>query len=453
MIKHFILFIGLTVFSGCSSLNIKEVSVGKNYKNERLETLPNGLKVYFIQDESLPVVDFQLLIPVGASQDPVSQEGLYSLTARLLDKGTQTKSALEIADAFADVGSDFSAGAGHDFLILSTQALITQLDPVLNLTSDVLFNPIFPDEEIIRERQQMLVQLKSRKDRSGSFAETIFAQNFFGGHKYGDDLLGNEESLKKIQRKDIQNFYKKFFQPQGARLAVTGKLNPEIENKVRNLFSKWPATGSYQKLEHPLKIKTPSEKNRFFESPHKAQTEIRMALPGLARSNKDFLSLRLINEVLGGSFASRLNQRIRDDLGLTYSIYSYVDARDQGGAWVISTSTKNESAEKTISEIRQVLQKFYDEGISLSELEAAKNLIKAQLPRALETSDKLGFNLIALDFYGVDKDYLINFNKNVDEIKLNSLNQILKKYLKISDLQTFVFSGEKPNLITLDSYR
>jgi zinc protease len=449
MIKSIGILFSLVAMSSCTHLANQRDDLTKNYKNERQEVLPNGLKIYFIQDDSLPVVDFQLLIPVGGIHDPGGQEGLYSLTTRLLDKGTKSKSALEIADAIADAGSDFSGSTGQDFLIISTQALLTQMDPVLDLTAEVLFNPTFPQAEIDREKEQMRVQLKARRDRSGSFAETLFSQNYFSGHLYGRDLLGSEESLNKINRQDIQNFYLRYFQPQGAKLSVSGKLDPEIENKVRNLFSRWPATVSYYKPQFPLKIKSPNENLRFFESPHKAQTEIRMALPGLARSNEDFLALRLINEVLGGSFASRLNQHIRDDLGLTYSIYSFVDARDQGGAWIISTSTKNESAEKTIFEIRKVLEKFVNEGIQASELEAAKNLIKAQLPRALETSDKLGFNLIALDFYGVDKNYLIQFNKNVDQLSLGSLNKTLKKYLKMDQLQTFVFSGQKPNMISI----
>lgn len=449
------LFITITavLMVGCQNLSNLNTSDKKAYRNEKIETLPNGLKIYFIQDNSLPLIDIQLLIPVGAFQQPKGQEGLASLTARVLDKGTHKKGALEIADAIADAGSDFSASVGHDFSMLSTQALVTQLDVVLELSSEILFYPTFPQEEIDREKQQMLVQLKSKQDRSGSYADTLFYESFFKGHPYGLDLLGTPQTLQSIDRKAIVDYYKKYYQPRGARLAVSGKLTPEIEEKIRKQFSNWIASATYEKPNVTFRPLKPETLNQKVDSPHKAQTEIRIAFPGIARSNKDFLALRVINEVLGGSFASRLNQRVRDDLGLTYSIHSYVDARDQGGMWAISTFTKNETSEKTVAEIKNVISQLLEEGIQESELEAAKNLVKAQLPRALETSDKLAYNLIALDFYGVSRDYLFNFNQDVDRMTVSQLNSVMRKYLRLDEMRTFVFSTHNPPLTSIEKQR
>lgn len=439
-IKSLLLTAISTIFQGCSSLPVKDAKLeSKSYKNERVEILENGLKIYFIQDDSLPVIDIQLLIPVGSIQQPRGYEGIGSLTARLLDKGTQNKNALDISDALSDSGTDFSASAGHDFTLISTQALVTEFDKVINLTSEILFQAQFPNEEIERERKLMAVQLKSRQDRSGTFADSILTQSFFKGHAYAHDLLGTEKSLAKITQKDIREFYKNYYQPSGAFLAISGKLNQEIEQRIKFIFGQWKNTITNVRNRVAFAPVIPKEKEMRIQSPHKAQTEIRFIQNGISRSSSDFLALRIVNEILGGSFASRLNQRIRDDLGLTYSIYSYLDVRDLGGSWVISTFSKNETSAQTVSEIKTVLKRFVDEGVQKEEMNAAKNLIKAQLPRALETSDKLGYNLIALDFYGVGQNYLLTFNEKVDALTIQEINRTLRQYLKPEEMQVFIF--------------
>lgn len=431
----------LFLLTSCALQN-SMVSGGKqSYKNERVEILSNGLKVFFIQDESLPKIDIQLLIPVGVAQQPGGLEGLSSLTARLLDKGTVNLKALEISDLLSDSGTDFDASAGHDFTMLSTQALSTEFEKVLQLTGQILTTAQFPSDEMEREKKLMMVQLQSRKDRSGTWADTILTKTFYDGHYYSQDLLGTEGSLKKITQKNIQDFYARYYQPEGSRLAVSGKLTPQIESQIKATFSSWKNSVPYMKAQVAFQLKKGRPLEAKIATPHKAQTEIRLIQPGISRSNPDFLPLRVANEILGGSFGSRLNQHIRDDLGLTYSIYSYLDTRDQGGSWVISTFSKNETATKTVEETRSVIQKFAAEGIQPEELAAAKNLVKAQLPRALETSEKLGYNLLVLDFYGVGTNYLINFNKQIDKMTVGDVNTVIRKYMKPDQAETFIFAN------------
>ncbi len=428
------------IFLSCSHKSVVDVNLQSKtqYKNERVEQLENGLKIYFIDDQSLPRMSLQLLLPVGVVNESIEQAGLNALTSQLLDQGTENKKALEIADLFADSGAEFGVQAGSDFTILATSALITEFNSVLNLFSEVLMNPTFPHAEIERARQQTLVQLKSRQDRSGNWADLLTQKNFYQNHPYGRDMLGTEPSLKKISRQDVIRFYQKNYVPNQARLAVTGRLNPEIEIEIKKQMSRWKPTLKFdsQKIDFQPSLKGSVTK---LSSHHKAQTEIRFIQPGISRAHPDYLKLRLINEILGGSFASRLNQKIRDDLGLTYSIYSSLDTRNSAGSWGISTFSKNETAQKTVDEVLKVLKKMIDEGVTQAELTAAKNLVKAQLPRALETSDRLAYNLIALDFYGIGVNYLIRFNQNIDSYDLNIINKALRNFLKPDQMQILIY--------------
>lgn len=436
-----ILILALLILSGCAT-NYSPSSNKLNkstFKNERVVALENGLKVYFVQDDSLPQVSIQMLIPVGNAYEPTGLEGLSTMTSGLLDKGTKNKNALELSDLLSDSGSGFSASASYDFTILSTQALTTEFPKVLNLFVEILKEPQFPNEEIERERQLMQVTLKSRKDRSGPLADLEMTQSFYSGHHYGRDLYGTPDSLKKIKREDIVAFYKKHFHPKGSYLAVSGRISSEIEKQILEQMKNWKSEQPREVIKVPFQALNNREKLRVLPTPHKAQTEIRMIQPGIPRAHPDFLKYRLANEILGGSFASRLNQKVRDDLGLTYSIYSYLDNRDVAGSWVISTFSKNEVADRTISEIQKVVSDFVSQGITSEELAAAKNLAKAQLPRALETSDKLAYNLMVLDFYGVGVNYLIGYNEAIDKISKDQVNQVIRKHFQADQIEILSF--------------
>lgn len=432
----------ILTFVGCSSKKAVESAPAEkrtSYKNERVEQLSNGLKVYFVPDETLPQVSLQLLVPAGTVTEKANEAGINALTAQLLDQGTKSKKALELADLFADAGSEFDAQPGHDFTVLASSALTTQFTPVLDLFVEVLTTPTFPQEDFDRIRQQMMVQIKSRKDRSGPWADFLTMQKFYGSTPYARDVFGSEDSLKKLTRQDVQKFYQAQYLPQGAILAVSGRFTPEMETAIRTKFANWKGVRAGTKAQ--FQVTAPATVGQLkIETPHKAQTEIRLIQAGIGRAHPDYLKMRLANEILGGSFASRLNQKVRDDLGLTYSIYSYLDTREQGGAWVVSTFSKNESAQKTVDETLAVLKSYANEGANQKELDAAKNLVKAQFPRALETADKLAFNLIVLDFYGIGAQYLINFNRNIDSYSLTDVNQTIQKYLKPDQMLIMSFN-------------
>ncbi|MFN8791563.1 MAG: M16 family metallopeptidase [Bdellovibrionales bacterium] len=408
------------------------------FKNERIETLPNGIKVYFVPDDSLPRLSLQVLFPVGTVSEKPEQSGLNALTSRLLDQGTKSKSALEVADLLADYGADFSSQAGADFTVMASSSLSTQFPKLLDLFFEIVTSPSFSQEDFERIRQQMLVQIKGRRDRSGPWSDFLMMQKFYEGTAYGRDVLGTEETLKRLTRQDVVQFYRTHYSSNGALVAVAGRLTPEIEKAVKARLSSWGGNGTTPTVKTLAGVVAPQGQSKI-ETPHKAQTEIRIIQPGIPRAHPDYLKLRLANEILGGSFASRLNQKVRDDLGLTYSIYSYLDTRALSGAWVVSTFSKNETAVQTIEETRKVLQTYYQEGPSQKELDAAKNLVKAQFPRALETADKLAFNFLVLDFYGIGPSYLINFEKTIDSYSLRDIHQAVRNYLKPDQLLIMSF--------------
>ncbi len=418
---------------------IKEVQLG------------NGLRVLFISDNSLPRMSMTLLAKVGSRQDPQGKEGLNALTVQLLEQGTQSKNALLLADEMGQIGTEINLDPGNDFTIISMDALISSSSKLLNLFSDMVMNPAFIDGEIVRAKSQVIAQQQKKIDNPSNFANDAFDAFLFQGHPYANDISGTSQSVKKITKQDVIRHYLNNYRPNNAVLAVVGRINREIEGKVSEAFGRW--TGK------PIKdFSTPDVKPivglevKLLSTAGLQQAQIRIGQIGIRRVDQDFLKLRLANVALGGEFGSRLNQKVRDDLGLTYSIYSYFDARADRGPFVINTFTKNETVERTLSEALKVYKEFSEQGITEGELKASKEQMLGQFSRAIETADRLGYNILVLNYYGVPISYLQDFNKNVEALTLAEVNEAIKKHMDPKNLRVLVYADEKKVREQLSSY-
>jgi len=189
------------------------------------------------------------------------------------------------------------------------------------------------------------------------------------------------------------------------------------------------------------------------------QTQIRLSQVGIDRKDPDFIPLRLANEALGGSLGSRLNQKVREDLGLTYSIYSSFDVRKDRGSFDISTFIKNETAAKALDETLKVVADYDAGGATDAEVAASRNQLVGQFPRAIETADRLVYNLLVLDFYGISNDYLVDYIKNVNKIKMKEINGAFKRHVDPKNFKVVVYGDSsivpqfekyKPEIIRLN---
>jgi len=404
--------------------------------------LENGLRVLFITDNSLPRVSLTMLVKVGSRQDPAGKEGLNSLTSLMLEEGTQSKNAMVLADELGQLGTEINIEPGNDFTTIAMDALVNSSEKLLNLYSDIVMNPAFMDAEVARMKSQTIAQQQKKTDNPSSFANDAFDEFLFKGHPYANDITGTPASVKKITKQDIIRHYLNNYRPNNAQLAVVGRIDKAFETKVAEAFKKWSGkpirdfTSPELKPIEGLEVKLLSKAGL-------QQAQIRIGEFGIRRNDPDFLKLRVANVALGGEFGSRLNQRVRDDLGLTYSIYSYVDARADRGPVAINTFTKNETIGKTLDESLKVFSEFAEKGLTEAELKAAKEQMLGQFPRAIETADRLAYNILILHYYGVPLSYLSDFNKNVTALTLADVNQAVQKHLDSKKLRVLVYADEK----------
>jgi zinc protease len=400
--------------------------------------LDNGLTVLFIQDSSLPRVSLNMLIKVGAVNDPQELQGLTFLTSSLLEDGTTKRSATRLADDFAFIGSDIEITAGTEMTTVSASSLSDNKDKLLELYAEVVQSPLFSEQEIKRKKSQTLSSLKKLIDNPQGYADFLLAQTLFPNHPYGRLAAGTEQTVPLINKSEIIKHYFNYYRPNNSILAVVGAWDQQYKEKIIKTFSAWQKK-DIAKFEIPVAKDVETKEVKVVQKAGLKQAQVRMGHLALSRPNPDFLKLRVANLILGGAFASRLNQKVRDDLGLTYSISSSLDTQKDNGSFEISTFTRFDKLDETIKQARIVYSDFIQNGITKKELLAAQNLLIGQFPASIETPDRLAYNLMVLRFYGVGDDYLKDFIKNVSSIKVDEVNQVIKKYLSNDKLKVVVF--------------
>lgn len=405
------------------------------------ERLPNGLLFLVIPDPSLPRVSLQMMVKTGGIYESKDRAGVSALTFGVLDQGTKKRKALQVADAFAQIGAEFGAQSGDDMSFVSASGIAPNRSELLKLFYEVISEPAFEAAEIERRKSQQLAAIHRALDQPQGYADQVYEEALFENHPYASPKLGTMESVKALRRADVVKWYQDWVQPANAVVALVGQVDDAFVQEVKNTLGKWRAQGpAGQEPARPAVGTQPLM--RLVTKKDLKQTQIRIGQLGLKRTDEDFMKMRMAALILGGAFASRLNQHIRDDLGLTYSIHSMSDARLDRGAFEITTFTRNEKAADTIRETMKMLRDFAAKGVTQRELDAAKALMIGQFPTALETPDRLAYNLLVLRRYGIGDDYLRDFHRNVNAVTLGELNAAIREHVQPDQMRIVVYGDE-----------
>lgn len=411
----------------------------KPFKEVNLE---NGLKIFFVRDMALPRIDLSLFVKVGQRDESLESLGINYFTANLLEEGTSQYSANQLADQLAILGTDFSISPGSDFTSISIDGLTLSSEKIIQLFSEIIFKPAFKENELNKLKKQVLANYKKLSDSPSQLADVKINEIMFKGNPFAYPLFGSEKSISKVKRADVIKHFLKYYRPNNSYLAVTGALTEEIEAKVVETFKAWPMRNIDP---NPNTLAVDSSPKKYFVKYKKGmvQSEIRISLPLFPRNHSDHLKMRIANEIFGGGFVSRLNSKIRDQMGLTYSISSGVDHRKDLGTLDISTFTKNESTFAVLEQIEKEFDLYVQSGITPKELSASKNLLMGQFPRTLETVDSFAFNLMYLDFHEINFNYLSDYYKNLERITLDDVNGVIRTYFDKSKMKVFVLGDNK----------
>jgi len=402
-------------------------------------TLKNGLTVIVMPTARLPLVDFLLEVKAGSVSDPAGKEGLAGLTADLLTQGAGERDARQIAEDIAFVGGTLEADCSEERIRISCEVLKKDFDVGLGLVRDVSTRPLFAADEFARKKDEALGAIASAKDDPEAIADRELLPFLMGNHPLGHPVLGWEKSMGSIVRDDVVDFHRRTFAPDNAVLAVVGDVDPKaVVASLEAAFKDWKSQGGQRSQPYPPLAAAGKREVLLLARPEATQSQIRLACPGVARNHPDYFPILVANTILGSGFTSRLTNEIRVQQGLTYNIGSRFRMQRNGGEYVITTFTRNETLRKTIDEVIKVVKRLQEEGPTPEEVEKAHRYLAGQFPLGLQSPDDLADQLLNVEFYGLAPDYLQTFADKVNAVTIEDCRRALKSYFCTDDLKILV---------------
>ncbi len=393
-----------------------------------VRTLANGLQVIAVSHHEQPAVSVRLIVRAGGAQDPAGKTGVASFAAALLDQGTTTKDAEEIAGSIDSIGGALGTGAGSDLTFVNAIVMKDSLAVGLDMVSDLVRHPAFAPPEIERQRQQILSGLKVSYDDPDYLAGIVFDRLVYGAHPYGSPDSGTPESIASITRDDLVAFHRAWFGANNAILAIVGDVSAEEAFAgAERAFGSWERAPN---TAPPPQDPPPSNRRVVvIDRPGAVQTEIRVGNVALPRKHPDYLALDLAIKILGGEGGNRLQRVLRSERGLTYGASADTNALKDAGDIVADTDTRSETTGEALRLTVDEFWRLQRERVSERELNDAQAYLTGSFPLTIETPSAIALQVLNAVFYGLDLNELQTFRERVNGVTPDDIQRVARLYL------------------------
>lgn len=425
------------------------------YAQPKIESwsLENGAQVYWVQNQSLPILDVQVAFDGGRSLDPADKVSLATQMAMMSDKGIEAgldvgqSPALDenqLTDAWLNLGANFDVSAARDELTytLRTLSYPEVMPAAVMLASRVISSPSFPENVLERDQERMVATLKESLTQPASIASRTFSELVYGGHPYGQQT--QEETILAVSVKDLRDYHASTILPCRARISIVGDVTRPQANAIatsllahlpqENKCSSLPKVGAVPALKHAVNENVPF---------NAAQAQIYIGQPGIKRSDPDFITLVVANHILGGNgFSSRLMQEVREKRGLTYGVYSSFSPGKEAGAFVINLKTRPDQAKEAAQVAMTVLKDFVQNGPSQEELIAAKANLLGGFPLMFDSNQKLLAQVANIARNDLPLDYLEQWPQLVEAVTAEQIQAAMQKVIQPEQMVTVILGAE-----------
>jgi predicted Zn-dependent peptidase len=407
--------------------------------------LANGMVVYLVEDHELPTISVSAMVRTGDRWEPVGKAGLASITGAVMRTGgTATRKGDQLDEELDRLGASVETGIGEDSGNATVSVLKEDIDTGLSILADVLQHPAFPPEKIDLAKIQVREGIARRNDDPGSIASREFERVLYGKNSaYGH--IPEYATIDSITQADLIVFHKKFFQPENIILGAWGDFKAEeMRAKIEKALGGWARGGQ---AKPPVPELEPGARKRAgvyaINKDDVNQSTVYMGFIGGRRNDPDYYALSVANVVLGGGFSSRLVNHVRSDQGLAYAVGSSWNAGwDRPGIFMAEGGTKSETTVKIVHSIRNEIQKM-SEAVSDDELAKAKDQILKGFAFDFDSTGKIVRRLMTYDYFGYPRDYLQQYQANIQKVTQADVLRVAKQYLKTDELAILVLGKEK----------
>ena len=391
--------------------------------------LSNGLTVLLVEEHKLPVVSAHLVVLTGSDANPVKKPGLASFTAAMLTEGTNRRSALEIADDAAQIGASIGSISTTDFSSASIRLLKQNVEPGLDLLSDIGLNPKFDPAEIERIRKQRQTDILQIKDQPVRLAFGALLKQVYGpDHPYGYREIGTAESNAAITGEDMLNFWKRGYVPGNSALVLAGDLTgEEARSLAEKYFGSWKG-GASRHAPPPVETKT-SKMIYIVDKPAAPQTYVVAGGLGVPRSSPDYVPIEVMNKALGGLFSSRINMNLREEHGYTYGAFSLFFYRRGPGIFGAGGAIRTDATAPAVGEILKELERIHTAPLTADELKLAKDAFSLSLAGLFETSERTAGTIGTLFTYELPLDYYGQLPEKINAVNSADVQRVATEYI------------------------
>ena len=400
------------------------------------EVLPNGLTVLSEEMSHIRSISIGIWMKTGSRDEVPELNGISHFVEHMVFKGTKTRSAKEIAREVDSIGGNIDAFTGKETICFNIKVLDEHLPVALDILSDLVLNPTFDPKDIIREKGVILEEIKMDEDNPDYLVHEIFTQNFWKDHPLGKPILGTKETVRSFERDKIFDFYRQRFAPNNIIISAAGNLNhARFVDLIRERFA--PLESAPNGFHQPAPAVTPRIITRNKKSLE--QVQLCLGVPSHPISHEKRFVSYILNTVLGGGMSSRLFQKIREEHGLAYSIYSDLSPYRDTGCLSVYAGMSLESTRNVVDSILAEFSELKSGPIPAEELRRAKDQLKGSLMLSLESSTSRMSNLARQQMYF---ERFLTLDETIEQIERVTEDQVC-------EMSNYLFQSDKIALTVL----
>ncbi|MEK5270227.1 pitrilysin family protein [Aeribacillus sp. FSL K6-8394] len=390
-------------------------------------TCQNGVRIILESIPTVRSVAIGVWIGTGSRNETKETNGISHFLEHMFFKGTEKRTAREIAEAFDKIGGQVNAFTSKEYTCYYAKVLDEHANYALEVLADMFFNSVFEEEELNKERNVVLEEIKMYEDTPDDIVHDLLSQAAFGDHPLGYPILGTEKTLSSFTGDALKSYMEKYYTPDNIVISVAGNVQESFIQEVEKWFGNFKSSQKKEKYKEPVFLDQKIAKKKETEQAH-----LCIGFKGLRVGHDDIYSLIVLNNILGGSMSSRLFQEVREEKGLAYSIFSYHTSYEDSGVLTIYGGTGRNQLNILFETIFQTIEKLKKSGITEKELMHSKEQIKGNLMLSLEsTNARMSRN--------GKNELLLGKHRSLDEI-IETVNRV--DIMSVNELIQHIFTDE-----------
>ncbi|WP_226034898.1 M16 family metallopeptidase [Aquibacillus saliphilus] len=396
----------------------------------------NGLRVVMEDIPAVRSVTLGIWIRTGSRNEGKANNGISHFLEHMFFKGTNTRTARDIAEAFDAIGGQVNAFTSKEYTCFYAKVLDTHKAYALEILADMFFNSLFDQEEMEKEKNVVLEEIKMSEDTPDDIVHDLLSQASYGQHPLAFPILGSEQTLASFKPKDLRDYMDTNYSPENIVISVAGNIDETFFNEIEKYFGKYKTGKVPSSFEKPVFIADHVERKKDTEQAH-----LCMGYNGLSIEDDDIYSLIVMNNVLGGSMSSRLFQEIREERGLAYSVFSYHSSFLDNGLLTIYAGTGQKQLPLLKETIASTVEDLMKNGLTAKELKNSKEQLKGNIMLSLESTNsrmsRNGKNELLLNRHR-SMDEII---QEIDAVNFESTNMVIQKLFNGSNSSALISSN------------